>query len=81
MDTMAHALVVAAALVEDAALEDVRSQRYAGWEADLGARIMGGEESLASLHERGLGTGEPTRRSGGQEAAENLVARYIDQAR
>lgn len=81
MDTMAHALVVAAAMLEDGALEDVRSQRYAGWETDLGIRIMSGQESLGALHERSRRTGEPTRRSGGQEAMENLVARYIDQAR
>ena len=81
MDTMAHALVVAAALLEDGVVEDVRSERYADWEGDLGTRILGGHETLASLHERGNGIGEPIRRSGRQEAMENLVARYIDQAR
>ncbi len=80
MDTMAHALVVAAALLEDGAVEDVRSERYADWEGDLGSRIMGGQETLASLHDRAE-IDEPTRRSGRQEAMENLVARYIDQAR
>ncbi len=81
MDTLAHALVVAAAMLEDGALEDARSDRYAGWDGDLGRRIMAGEETLATLHERGTGAGEPARRSGAQEALENVVARYIDQAR
>jgi xylose isomerase len=81
MDTMAHALVVAAAMLEDGALEEARAQRYAGWAGDLGRRILGGTASLASLHERGAGAPEPSRQSGGQEALENLVARYIDQAR
>lgn len=81
IDTMAHALVVAAAMLEDRAIEDVRSNRYAGWAGALGSRIMGGEETLGSLHQRGMGIEEPTRHSGQQEAMENLVARYIDQAR
>jgi len=81
MDTMAHALVVASAMLQDGALEGIRSQRYAGWDGELGSRILGGQESLNSLHERGMGVAEPTRRSGAQEAAENLVARYIDQSR
>ncbi|MDH3471405.1 MAG: xylose isomerase [Acidimicrobiia bacterium] len=81
IDTMAHSLIVAAAMMEDGAIEGVRSQRYAEWDGDLGRRITGGTETLATLHERGTGVGEPTRRSGGQEALENVVARYIDQAR
>ena len=42
---------------------------------------MGGGASLADLHDRGMGAGEPERRSGGQEALENLVARYVDIAK
>lgn len=79
MDTMAHALVVAAAMLEDGVIEDVRRERYAGWDGDLGRSIMGGSETMAGLHERGMGVGEPARRSGGQEALENVVARYVDQ--
>ncbi|MEE8331703.1 MAG: xylose isomerase [Acidimicrobiia bacterium] len=81
MDTMAHALIVAAAMMEDGALESVRSGRYAGWDGELGRRIAEGKETLATMHERGKGIGEPIRRSGGQEALENVVARYVDQAR
>ncbi len=81
MDTIAHALVVAAAMLADGALEDVRRARYAGWESDLGRRILAGDETLAALHERGLDAGEPPRASGRQEAVENLVARYVDTAR
>ncbi|MEE8496923.1 MAG: xylose isomerase [Acidimicrobiia bacterium] len=81
MDTMAHSLIVASAMLEDGALESVRTERYANWNGDLGRRIVDGTETLGSLHERGMRTGEPARHSGGQEALENLVARYIDQAR
>jgi xylose isomerase len=81
MDTMAHAFLAAAALLEDGVLEDVRSDRYAQWDGDLGRRILEGDETLASLHERGESIGEPLRRSGRQEALENSIARYIDTVR
>ena len=81
MDTMAHSLVVAANLLEDPALVSARDGRYAGWDDALGRSILSGDESLATLHERAMGRGEPDRVSGRQEALENLVARHIDSAR
>lgn len=83
VDTVARALLVAAALVEDGALARVRSERYSGWDGELGRRILGGDETLESLHGRalGLGHGEPERLSGRQEALENLVARHVERAR
>ena len=81
MDTMARALLAAAAMITDGALEDVRADRYAGWREDLGRRILSGDESLRSLHDRATSEGEPARVSGRQEALENVVARYIERAR
>ncbi|NOX31674.1 MAG: xylose isomerase [Actinobacteria bacterium] len=81
MDTMAHALLVASAMIDDGALEDLRRDRYAGWDADLGQRILGGTETLQSLHDRTLEAPDPTRESGRQEQLENTVARYIDRVR
>ena len=81
MDTMARALLVAASMLEDGALENVRAERYAGWDGELGRRILAGDETLASLDERTLGRGEPTRASGRQEALENLVAKYVERTR
>ena len=81
MDTMARALLVAAAMITDGVLDDVRAGRYAGWREELGLRILAGDESLTSLHDRALGEGEPARVSGQQEALENIVARYIERAR
>ncbi len=81
IDTMAHSLVVAAAMMGDGALESIRSDRYAGWSGELGQSILGGSETLASLRDRAMGRGEPVRTSGRQEAVENLVARYIERAR
>jgi len=78
MDTMAKSLVVAAAMLEDGVLEDVRRDRYTHWNDELGTRIMDGSESLESLHERAAGIGEPTRHSGRQEMLENVISQYID---
>ncbi|MEZ5166524.1 MAG: xylose isomerase [Acidimicrobiales bacterium] len=81
MDTMARALLAAAALLDDGVLEAARDARYGGWSGGLGRRITDGDETLASLRDRALVTGEPTRISGRQEALENLVARYVERAR
>jgi xylose isomerase len=81
MDTLARSLVVAANLLEDGVLEQARAERYAGWDQELGRRILAGDETLASLRERAMGTEEPTPTSGRQEALENLIARYVERAR
>jgi xylose isomerase len=81
IDTMAHALLVAAAIVEGGELDQRRADRYAGWHGELGQSIVGGTSTLADLRERALDQPEPTRVSGHQETLENLVARYIERAR
>jgi xylose isomerase len=81
MDTVARALLAAAAMWEDGALESRRTERYAAWGSELGEHIMSGGATLVSLSERARDGGEPTRVSGRQEALENLVARYVERAR
>ncbi|MDH5236584.1 MAG: xylose isomerase, partial [Acidimicrobiia bacterium] len=81
MDTMARSLLAAAAMLEDGELAGAVADRYAGWDDDLGRRIMSGEETLPGLRDRALGVAEPGRTSGRQEALENLVARYVERAR
>jgi xylose isomerase len=81
MDTMARALLVAAAIHDGGELEANRSARYAGWDGELGSSILDGTSTLGSLHERAAGRGEPIRVSGGQERLENLVARYVARVR
>ncbi len=81
MDTMARSLLAAAALLEDGTLDQLRADRYAGWDGPLGQRIHDGSESLASLHQRAFDADEPVRSSGRQELLENLVARTIERAR
>jgi xylose isomerase len=80
MDTMARSLLAASAMIEDRALEQVRAERYAGWEQELGLGILDGGHTLGSLRERTLGAPQPSRSTGRQEALENLVARYIERA-
>jgi xylose isomerase len=77
MDTMARALLVAAAILDGGELDASRDARYAGWDGEFGRAILDGATDLAALHERGFGVAEPTRVSGGQERLENLVARYV----
>ena len=72
----ADAVALAAVLQRhaDAALR----QRYAGWERDLGQRILKGQASLADLSKLVLDQGlEPKPKSGRQELLENLVSRYL----
>lgn len=81
MDLMAHALVVAHALLQSPELSELRDGRYAEWSGQLGTSISQGSRSMADLHRRALEGAAPQRLSGRQEQAENLVARIIDTAR
>ncbi len=81
MDTLARALLVAAAIVDAGKLEANRSARYAGWDGELGQSILSRGTDLAALHQRALDRGEPARVSGGQERLENLVGRYVARVR
>jgi xylose isomerase len=78
LDTLARALLVAAALIEDGELAALKDARYAGWDGELGQAILGGSLSLADLEARVAdGAIDPTRRSGSQERLENLVNQRI----
>jgi len=77
IDTLARALLAAADIVTDGALNKLKQDRYQGWNGELGKRITSGELNLASLAdlatEKGL---DPAPRSGRQELAESLIARH-----
>jgi xylose isomerase len=81
MDTMARALLAASALLESGELEANRSARYAAWNGQLGQDILNGSLDLPALQKRAFDAPDPQAVSGGQEALENLVARYIERAR
>ncbi len=78
IDTLAQALLVAAALVQDGRLEAERDRRYEAWSSGLGADILKGGVSLEDLHARvEAGHLDPGPVSGRQEHLENLVNRVL----
>ncbi len=80
MDTMARALLAAHSVLDSGELDSLRTERYAGWDGDLGQQIMNGSLDLAALRERAGSTADPQPVSGRQEMLENLVARHIERA-
>ncbi len=78
IDTLAHALLVAQALLDDGVLDRARSQRYAGWDGELGRRILTSESDLASLADEATQADlDPAPVSGRQELLENEVNRIM----
>ena len=78
IDTLAHALKIAAAIFEDGGLEEALAERYAGWDGEEGRAILAGRRSLADLAARvERDRLDPTPRSGRQEWLENLVNRFV----
>jgi len=78
LDTLARGLLAAEKMINDGKLEAAVRQRYAGWERDLGQRILKGKVSLAELSQLVLDQDlEPKAKSGRQELLENLVNRYV----
>jgi xylose isomerase len=82
VDTLAHALLVAADLRKGGDLERFVADRYSGWGEDFGREILEGRHSLADLATR-VETGglDPQPRSGRQEMLENLVRSRVHSAR
>ena len=78
IDTLAHGLLIAARMVEEDKLGAFKAQRYAGWDGDLGQRIIAGKLDLAAVADLAAKENlEPTPRSGRQEMLENIVNRYM----
>ncbi|MCM5680149.1 xylose isomerase [Schlegelella sp. S2-27] len=76
LDTLARALLSAAALFESGELCAMRRARYAGWDGELGRAIEAGaslEALAARVESQGL---DPRPVSGRQERLENIVNRY-----
>ena len=78
LDALARGLLTAEKMINDGKLEAVIRQRYAGWERELGQKILSGKASLADLSKLVLDSDlEPRPKSGRQEALENLISRYV----
>jgi xylose isomerase len=78
IDTLARALLAAAALVERETLSKPLEDRYAGWTGALGTAILDGRETLATLEAK-VASGEidPKPVSGRQEQLEYAVNQVI----
>jgi xylose isomerase len=82
VDAIARALLAASALIEDGRVDQIRGDRYAGWKGELGQAIMARESSLASIADLAVQKDlRPAHRSGSQERLENLVNRFVADAR
>ena len=82
MDTMARALLAATSIIESGELDAVagRAATPTGT-ASSAVRSRAARRRSQASTTAPVGTGEPVRTSGHQEALENLVARHIDRAR
>jgi xylose isomerase len=78
IDTLARSLLVAADMVTRGTIDELRSERYAGWSGALGRSILSGDAIIEVLA-GAVQTGEidPKPVSGQQERYENVVNRSI----
>jgi xylose isomerase len=78
MDAFAHGLKIAAAIRKDGVLRDFVKQRYASWDAGVGAEIEGGAATFETLEAYMLKKGDADKNaSGRQEMIENVLNRYL----
>ncbi|WP_370400198.1 xylose isomerase [Sulfitobacter sp. JB4-11] len=76
MDVCARGLKAAAAMLEDGTLEQMRRNRYAGWESPDAQAMLGMDlETIAA--KVADGKIDPMPRSGRQEILENVVNRFV----
>jgi xylose isomerase len=74
IDALALALKSAVRLIEKAELQAFRSERYAGWDGELGRGILAGGMSLSQVAEHAFVRDiKPRPVSGRQEWLENRV--------
>lgn len=77
MDCCARGLKAAAAMLEDGALSKPLDERYAGWNGDLGKKLLTGlslDQITAEVETKDI---NPQPKSGRQEYLENVVNRYV----
>ena len=76
MDAMAHALLNAAAVIEESPLCKMVEERYASFDSGLGKQFEEGKATLEDLYEYAKKNGEPVVASGKQELYETLLNLY-----
>ena len=77
MDTMARALEVAADVLENSPIEEMRKERYASYDAGEGKKFEEGKLTLEDAVAYAKKNGEPKQTSGQQELYEAIVNMYI----
>ncbi len=78
MDAFAKGLKIAAAIRAEGTLAQMVKDRYASWDAGVGAEIEAGRHGFESLEKYMLAKGEAApNQSGRQELFENVVNRYV----
>ena len=78
MDVCARGFKAASAMIEDGGLEQALSNRYSGWRAEEGEKMLGGGYTLEQIAEYVEKTAlNPQPRSGQQEILENYVNRFV----
>ena len=77
MDVMAHALEIAAEILEKSPIEGMRKERYASYDSGIGKDFEDGKLTLEDAVAYAKKTGEPKLTSGQQELYEAIVNMYI----
>ena len=76
MDAMAHALLNAAAVLQESPLCQMVKERYASFDSGLGKQFEEGKASLLDLYDYAKTAGEPVVSSGKQELYETFLNLY-----
>ena len=76
MDTIAHALLNAAAILEESPIPAMVKERYASFDSGLGKKFDEGKATLEELYEYAKKNGEPVAASGRQELYETYLNLY-----
>ena len=76
MDAMAHALLNAAAVLEESPIGQMVKERYASFDSGLGKKFEEGKATLEELYDYARTHGEPVAASGKQELYESLLNLY-----
>ena len=76
MDTIAHALLNAAAIMEESPIPAMVKERYASFDSGLGKKFDEGKATLEELYEYAKKNGEPVAASGKQELYETYLNLY-----
>ena len=76
IDAFARGLLIAERIIADGTLDAWRQQRYASFDAGIGAQVERGAVGFGELERWVLEAGEPHPASGRQEQFENLIASF-----